>query len=72
MLLVRLFRSLGFLFERVSHAVEAWFPEVAVRGQAFIERAKRLRLEGVEPPLSVRPHQDKAGGVEDVQVATYA
>lgn len=59
---------LAFLFERIFQAVEACFPEVAVLGQPPVERAKRLGLERVEPPLSFWPHGDKAGGVEDAQV----
>ena len=71
MLLVRGFRSLAFLFERLFQAVEACFPEVAVSGQPPVERAKRLGLERIEPPLSFRPHGDKAGAVEDVQVTGH-
>src|SRR5258707_15607401 len=68
---MRWFRSLAFLFERHFQAVEACFPEIAVLGQPPVELAKRPGLEPVEPPLSVRPHGDKAGGVEDAQVTTY-
>src|SRR5271165_2033662 len=61
LLLVRGFRFLAFLFERLFESVKACFPEFA----------KRLRLERVEPPLSLRPHGDKARGVEDAQVTRH-
>jgi hypothetical protein len=65
------FRFLAVLFERLSQAVEACFPEMAVLGQPLVERAKWLGLEGVEPSLSLRSHRDKAGGVEDAQVTGH-
>jgi len=68
LLLVRGFRSLAFLFECLFQSVEAFFPEVAVLGQPPVERAKRLGLERVKPPLSLRPHRNEAGIVEDAQV----
>jgi hypothetical protein len=71
LLLVRGFRSLAFLFECLFQSVEAFFPEVAVLGQPPVERAKRLGLERVKPPLSLRPHRNEACIVEDVQVAGH-
>src|SRR5262249_50786491 len=71
LLLVRGFRSFAFLFERLIQAVEACFPEVAVLGQPPIELPERLGLEGVEPPLSVRPRCYKSGFVEDSQVPRH-
>ena len=68
---MRGFRFLAFLFERLFESVKACFPEVAVLGQPPVEFAKRLRLERVEPPLSLRPHGDKSRGVEDTQVTRH-
>ncbi len=59
-------------FSSAFQAVEASFPEVAVLGQSPVEHATRLWPERVKPPLSVRPHGDKADDVEGVQVTTYA
>src|SRR5262249_4999612 len=65
-------RGFGFFLERIFQAVEAGFPETAVRRQPALQVAERCRPERVEPPLPVRPHGNKSGFLEDAQVPGHA
>src|SRR5262249_55724436 len=66
------FARVAFLIERLAQAVEAGFPDAAVRRQPRFQAAERLRPERVEPPLLVRPHGNKSGFLENAQVPGHA
>ncbi len=68
MLLARGLRFLAFLFEGITQAVKACFPQIAVLRQPLVEFAERLRLQTIKTPLSIRPHRNEASFMEDAQV----
>lgn len=58
-------------FKRSAKAVEPRLPGLAIFGQPLIKLAERLRFQGIEPTLPVRPHRDKAGFVQDSQMPRH-
>ncbi|MCW2644095.1 MAG: hypothetical protein JWP07_204 [Pseudonocardiales bacterium] len=64
------FHGLGFrgacrfrvdLVEVVFQRVQAGRPVGSIRGQPLVDRAQRLRIDAVKPPLGVAAHPDETG-----------
>src|SRR5262249_28442178 len=71
LLVRRLPTSLSFLDSR-SKAVEPCLPQALIACQPPLKRLKRLRPEGVQAALPVRPNRDEPRLAQDAQMARDA